>query len=100
MIPRPHPDARLVADLWQCGDDYCACSQPVVEWRWTEPGFTGRPMHRAKRAWEGLFCAVDVEQDSPRQAAELLEAVASFRAEGLEVDTSMVDEWLADVTAT
>lgn len=45
---------ELVAAIWYCGDDYCDCTQPVIE-RITPNHRAGYPWIRRDRVWEGRF---------------------------------------------
>jgi hypothetical protein len=65
-----------VASVWWCGDDYCDCTQPIVEL--VEPNFrAGYPWVKRERHWEGTF-ETDGEGDSEVWRRELAEVAPRF----------------------
>lgn len=45
-------EPQVVASIWWCGDEYCDCTEPVIER--ISPG-TRYPWVRRERLWEGTF---------------------------------------------
>lgn len=59
----------LEARVWYCGDDYCDCTQPVIAWRYREPG---NMAYRTVAIWEGTFVSREFgDPDDPDPDEEL-----------------------------
>lgn len=67
-------EARVVGDIWWCGDYVCDCTQPQIH------RVTNRVGHyEYERLWEGTFVnAYGDDSERAAQADELREAAARF----------------------
>jgi hypothetical protein len=74
-------EKRLEAQMWWCGDDYCDCTQPVIE-RITPNHQAGYPWVHRERVWEGEFLTsteqYSAEEREALQFAPLREACQQF----------------------
>lgn len=70
---------KIVARIWECGDPYCECSQPLVEL--IEPNMNaGYPWITRKRLWEGTFVTSPNSEEAAKVANELEQAAADVEA--------------------
>lgn len=51
---------RIVASIWWCGDEWCDCTQPVIE-RITPNREVGYPWIRRETLWSGKFLSCTSE---------------------------------------
>ena len=70
---------RIVASMWYCGDDYCDCTQPVIE-RITPNHAAGYPWIRRETLWSGTFLTDTWQRPEERQQqfAEIREACHQY----------------------
>lgn len=73
---------RIVAEIWNCGDDVCDCNQPQIH-RITPNDNCGYPWIKRERLWEGTF-QTDGE-GLKLMKKELKEAVDKYRSLGYAV---------------
>lgn len=74
--------AKVVAELWRCGDDVCDCSQPKV-YRQGPNRRAGYPWVTRELLWAGTF-RTDGEGPTPDDLEELRSAGLRLGAEYLE----------------
>jgi hypothetical protein len=67
---------RLIASIWDCGDDWCGCTRPQVE-RITPNLESGYPWIRRETLWEGTF--ETGEGVTAQQLDELKEAATRYQ---------------------
>lgn len=63
---------EIKAFMWYCGDEFCECSQPVIEkftWRSDELG--RRKLIKRERLWEGTFHSEAELEEREEQHREL-----------------------------
>ena len=63
--------------MWHCGDDYCSCTQPVVE-RITPNILAGFPWIKRERLWEGAFHSEADSEDRKQQEESLKEKAKEY----------------------
>lgn len=67
----------LVAEIWNCNDEYCDCHQPQISR--VSPSFkAGYPWVKRERIWEGTFISAPSLREYRRLERELSEAKERF----------------------
>jgi len=83
MTPVRHErwrSARIVAELWTCGDDDCDCYEPRIE-RITPNLDAGYPWIRRELLWSGDYHSHPTPDERAKLRHQLEDAAARYKAE-------------------
>lgn len=81
----------LAARMWQCGDEVCDCTQPMIEII-TPNMVAGAPWIHRKTLWQGAFHSEATIEERAEQESELRKAMEKYK-----IDTeTMYREFVED----